>query len=482
MIFRMIATLFVAVVFQNAYPAFLFADDNTSPNNVWAKLSAKKSHPRYLLTDSKVKQLRDHYEDEAKKADNTHSVDFRWYKRMRVHASRIADILEGVPADKLDQPASWAKAEYDANLNTGYYDFNFTMSQKGANVNPKQVVNVVRILAFTYLIESGSKNTNTRKYSDSVWKVIKRLEAGLTDAEWNKMQDLDRSDCITAAAIAFDWCHDTELKQMPKQRVANFIWNRGIIPFHQKVVADSIEDWDQYKPSNNSNWTHWAYTGVLAGVIVVDGVDGERKREQLLKKSVEYLKVFRKIYEDWEGGWLEGTSYAETSASGLARIYGGLESSTGIDFGSDYDTKWVRRFSNFIPHLTGPDRLWTFGDSTDWTTDSPAMLWFASVFNDKQLQRYAIDRIVRMGDFLPMPEHLIWYREMSGLPESFDKKYSMQYLDVAVMKSDNGKTFFAAKGNRSGRHVQVGAGHYHLDAGDFRFETQVFDLLTICPG
>ena len=392
--------------------ATAFAIDAVDPATVLNTLRA--GHPRLMLTDERLHQLRNGYE-----SDET----------LQRYATQVKDQADAA----LDKPMLEHKL-----------------------VGPRLLSVSRECLARIYPLALAWRWTHEEKYA-------KAAEANLLTVcafpDWNPPHFLDTAEMAHAVAIGYDWLFDylpEDSRAKIKTALIELGLKRGI------AVYESGKGW----PTSDFNWNQVCNGGMTIGALAIAETDPEYAKK-ILPAAIASLPIALHSY-DPDGAWMEGPSYWSYATRYTAYGLCALTTALGTDFGLS-DTPGLRVTGLFPTYATGPTGLvLNYADSGERGRRKPmsCMFWLAHTYDDPAIAD-AEHAVLEHGTADAL--HIIWYVPPSGKPATWDlDRYFRSSVDIIVMRSawdDPNALFVGVKGG----YNQVN--HGHLDLGNFELDS-----------
>jgi hypothetical protein len=391
------------------YPAALDSDFITSIN----------AHPRLMLTDSRLQELREIY-------------------------------LSGA----------------DATLNR-YVDN--VLSQAESSVNAPPVLGSVDFLTFAVLTQrfiflesfgyrwfKTSDPVRAARYAESV-KSQMMILANLSD--WNPSHFLDTAESSLAMSVGLDWIYDY-LSAAERSTFADAIANKALSVAKPYFDDPSTAPWWVY--GQVSNWRDICHGGLTIGALAIAERNPDLAR-YIIRNSVRRL-VLPPYYYASNGALREGPGYGDLTAYHDAMVATALETAIGNDL-TLRSLPGLSSAGDFFIDETGvSNRVFNYSDT--WTplrtSMSPVMMFFGAYDNAYSDAEHSLlsntNKPIRV-------EHLIWYRSPSGqVHERPAYHYFTGMVESFVARSSWGDPDFLLFGVKAGVNT---AEHAHYDCGNF---------------
>ena len=392
--------------------------------------AAKVGHPRLLLTDERVaelKQLAEKDEDYQNALDN-----LKLRAKLYLDKSPITD---------------------NADWNTW-----------------RETLARVYIFGFCY------RYTGEDQYAQALRKVL------LTAAQFTNWHAdssfLDTAEMTHAIALGYDWLYH-DLSVAERDIIRQALLQKGLQPGMEVYEGKAKASW---WPRSNHNWNLVCNSGLIVGALALDGEDA-LFATSLLKQAVISLRYALPSY-DPDSSWMEGPYYWEYATRYLVIALASMQTALDNDF-SLSESAGLADCWKYPKYFTAPNvpTLFAYADSLDNRWNLPFIFWFAKRFNNESAAaaereyfgkvhpwwsdinqevkdpRFAVNRTL----------DLIWY-----LPPAIGVKMDHLPLDAHFKGKVELVSFRSSWDKASALCVFVKAGangalvnHGHCDAGQF---------------
>ncbi|MFM7180052.1 MAG: heparinase II/III family protein [Verrucomicrobiales bacterium] len=293
--------------------------------------SLKSGHPRLLLNEAKIRELRELVQHDAT-------------------AKRLyADIKAGADKSLKQEPTIYELRD----------------GRRLIYVSNK-VLKRVQNLAFMHLM------TSEKRYAERAWLELKTASEY---KDWNPDHFLDTAILTKAFAIGSDWLWDV---WTPDQReiLRRAIVVKGLQPA-MKVYA-SGRGWAK----GTNNWNQVCNGGIGMGALAVADTDKELAGE-ILHHAIKSIPIAMSAYAP-DGAGYEGPGYWSFGSLYNIMLISSLETALGTDFGLA-KVEGFRQSGDYPIYLSGAKRIgFDFGDANPSATSAAQHLWMG--------QRYGIPR------------------------------------------------------------------------------------------
>ncbi|MBM3290375.1 MAG: DUF4962 domain-containing protein, partial [Candidatus Hydrogenedentes bacterium] len=277
--------------------------------------------------------------------------------------------------------------------------------------------------------------------------------------DWNPSHFLDTAEMSHAVGVGYDWLFDW-LSEESKRTIRTALIEKGLKP------GMAVYTKGGWWTISEFNWNQVCNSGLLAGALAIAETDPEYA-QFIVPRAVRSLPKALHAY-DPDGAWTEGPGYWHYATRYTAYGLCALQSALGTVFGLT-DMPGLRATGHFPWYTTGPTGLFlNYADSGERSTHKPmaCMFWLARQYNDPAISdaEHALIEQHRAS-----AEHIVWYVPPSGQaakPRDLDRWFRSS-VDIVVMRSawDNPEALFV--GTKAG-YNQVN--HGHLDLGTFELD------------
>ncbi|MBI4557027.1 MAG: heparinase II/III family protein [Candidatus Hydrogenedentes bacterium] len=386
----------------------------TEPNETTVLETLRPEHPRLMLTDAGLAELKVAYEKDA---------------TLQQYAAQVKE-----RADKmLDKPALEHRL-----------------------IGPRLLHVSRECLDRVYTLALAWRWLREESYA-------RAAEANLLTVcafpDWNPSHFLDTAEMSHAVGVGYDWLHDY-LSDATRATVKTALIEKGLKP------GIGVYKTGGWWTRSEFNWNQVCNSGMLIGALAIAETDPEYARF-IIPRAVASLPKALHAY-DPDGAWMEGPGYWHYATRYTAFGLCALDTALGKDFGLS-DFPGLRVTGLFPDYTTGPTGLLlNYADSGERAARRPmsCMFWLArkygsSVISDAEhavLEKSAADA-----------GHVVWYTPPSGAPgaaRDLDRWFRSP-VDIVVMRSawDDPNALFV--GVKAG-YNQVN--HGHLDLGNFELD------------
>ena len=376
----------------------------------------KKEHPRLLLTDGRLKELK-----KLHKADPA-------LQRYVADALNQADRDLKAPALKHEMPDGLrllgvSRACLDRTLRLG--------------------------LAWRW--------TGDRKYAD---QAIANLLAVCEFKDWNPRHFLDTAEMSAAVGIGYDWLYaamDVKTRETVRQ---------GLI----RLGLQAPPGWGI---TAQNNWNMVCNGGLIVGSLAIAETDPEYAR-LIIPRAVKNLPIASTYYAP-DGAWNEGPGYWQYATEYLAYAIAALDSALGNDFGLGA-TPGLDRSGWFPIYTAGPSgHFLCFADAgmqkindpkSQGRGPMPVLFWLARKYRNPEFSAAENEVVKRLG---ARAMHVVWYDPPEPpQPRQLDRQFRGS-VPVVTMRSAWNDPLALWIGVKGGFNR---VNHGHLDLGNFELEAQ----------
>ncbi len=383
----------------------------------WVRMM-KKGHPRLILPDEQVAELR--------KTLQRDPVVGGWYDHVRASAEGL---LKAGPIG---------------------YDRGDRGNMLGSC---RQAVDRIYCLGLVYRIEGDKRFA--RRAVDELMRA-----AGLDS--WDPGHFLDTAELTHAVAIGYDWFF-REMTPAQRKTLREAIVHRGLeesLVFYETSMPVVMRLMYFNWAVCNHNWSQVCNGGMIVGALAI--ADEE---PQLAAKILTYaMSSIRRPMAEFEpdGGWAEGPGYWRYATSYTVYGLSALETAVGPSAIQSFLAKpGFEKTGYFGIHMVGPLNLtFNFADAHEEMGEAPQLFWLATKFKKPV---YAC-----RAQQLPAacPEDILWYRGKFKTPQQAGLPLDAFFPNVDVMFfrsnwADRNAVYVGFKGGYNG------ANHSHLDLGTF---------------
>ena len=395
-------------------------EPNLLRNEVFAIEHIKKGHPKLILTDTRLNELKSLEDDE----------DFQY-------------ILKRVLA-KADELAEEPLLEYE-----------IPDGKRLLEVSRKCLDRVQSLgLAYRY--------TGDTKYFES---LKNNLLAVCAFDDWNPSHFLDTAEMTEAVALGYDWAYN-DLSVQDRETIRHALITHGLKP-----GIDCYEGRVKYGwwVRTDNNWNFVCNSAMITGALAVADTDPQYA-EVIIPAAIASMPVALEQYGP-DGAWPEGPGYWGYSTLYIKYGVSALESATDSDYGL-LRAPGLSQTGLFPIISSGPTgRLLSYSDCGGHTRLKPTstLFWYAKTFNSD----FVANKTHELLRHYRKPFNaglVIWYTPKSKKTEEkapLDYKYNGR-VELAFMRSswdDPDALFVGIKaGDNTVNHAHLDLGNFELDA------------------
>jgi hypothetical protein len=396
------------------------SDPSTQIQNVVYKgilTNLLPDHPRLLLTDQRLQELKTLSKTDAQLAKYVNAVI--------------------VQADK-----DYAKAPIQHIL-------------IGPRLLDKSRECLLRIydLAFAY------RWTGNKLYLNA---AISNMRTVCAFPDWNPSHFLDVAEMTHAVAIGYDWLYN-DMDKDSRDIIRNGLFRLGLDE-GEKAYTDASYPNDWWIKVNH-NWNQVCNCGLLIGALAVAESD-TLTASTIISNAVKNLPYAISEYGP-DGAWGEGPGYWDYATSYTSYGLSALEIALGNTFGLK-DIAGLSETGYFPMYTAGPTGYFlNYADAGEKSKlGAPvASMWLAHAFNNDIFSDFVEDQLKAKTASV---HHIIWYEPYSTTPHSktLDKYFGG---DVSLFISRSSWTDANALfvGFKAGYNK---VNHAHLDLGNFEID------------
>lgn len=328
----------------------------------------------------------------------------------------------------------------------------------------------IYILGFSY------RYTGEEQYAKALRSV---LLAAVQFTDWHAESSfLDTGEMTSAIALGYDWLYEY-LTEAERETIHQAILQKGLQPGMEVYNGKAKASW---WASTDNNWNPVCNNGMVIGALALGKEDVEFATA-VLRQAVASLRYVLPSYEP-DGGWMEGPYYWEYATKSLVVALACMQTALNDDFALS-ESEGLANTWKYPQYFTAPNVPTTFAyaDSLDNRWNLPFVFWLAKRYDNEQAaateREYfgkahpwwkEIDQEVKDPRFaVNRTLDLIWYlppvaeEEMKSLPLD---AYFRGRVELASFRSswDDPKALCVFV--KAGANGAL-ASHGHCDAGQF---------------
>ncbi len=379
--------------------------------------SLKADHPRLLLTDARLEELK-----VLSKTDSQLS-------------QYVKDVIDQADKDYLKAPIQ-------------YILIGPRLLDKS-----RECMNRVYSLSFAY------RWTGNKYY---LYKAVANLKNVCDFPDWNPSHFLDVAEMSHAVAIGYDWLYN-DIDQETREFIRKALFKKGL---YEGVKAYTVSTYPyKWWTKVDHNWNQVCNSGLLIGAIAAAEEDTAAS-SVIISNAIKNLPYAIRSYGP-DGAWGEGPGYWDYATSYTAFGLSALETGMGNTFGLSA-IKGLSETGYFPVYSAGPTGYFlNFADAGEKSKlGAPsAEMWLATEFGKNELSDFIIDQLKTRT---ASAHHVIWFKPYAsaGVSKPLDK-YFGGGVEVFLSRSawSDPNALFA--GIKAGYNK---VNHAHLDLGNFEFD------------
>ena len=374
----------------------------------------QKEHPRLLLTDARLQEL--------KTLSNTDA-------RLKKYA---ADVVAQADKDIFKSPIQHVL------------------------IGPRLLDKSRECLSRVYNLAFAYRWTDNPKYLAAAVANMKNVCAF---ADWNPSHFLDVAEMTHAVAIGYDWLYN-KMDQATRNEIRTGLIKLGLNEGKKAYVSNSW--WIKV----DHNWNQVCNSGLTIGALAVAETDPDIALN-IVPKAIEYLPFALKNYGP-DGVWGEGPGYWGYATDYTAYGIAALQTALGNDFGL---TKLPgMNLTGYFPiYSAGPTGYMLnyadAGEKSKLGAPHPDF-WLAGVYNNNHFSDFVIDQLeTRTANVYD----IIWYRSYANsaakrdLDRFFDGSVAL-YFSRSSWTDANALWIGLKAGYNKVNHAHLDLGNFELDA------------------
>ncbi len=276
--------------------------------------------------------------------------------------------------------------------------------------------------------------------------------------DWNPKHFLDTAEMSHAVGVGYDWLFDY-LDAESRQKIKAGLIKNGLKP------GMTLQKKGTWQVTSYFNWNQVCNGGLIVGALAIAETD-PKYAEAIVPKAVEFLPNALSTYAP-DGAWPEGPGYWGYATRYTVYCLSALDTALGTDFGLS-KMKGLSEAGLFPIYTTGPTGLYlNFADTggKNRRRKIPSLFWLAGRYDKPMLAQAEREMLAKHDG---SPRDFIWYVPAGKkAPKPSLDKYFRGPVEVAVFRShwnDPNALFVAVKAGFN----QVN--HGHLDLGNFEID------------
>jgi len=374
----------------------------------------QKEHPRLLLTETRLQELKTLSNTDAKL--KKYAADVVAQADKDIFKSPIQHVLIGPRL--LDKSRECLLRVYD--------------------------------LAFAY------RWTGNEKYLSS---AIANMRTVCAFADWNPSHFLDVAEMTHAVAIGYDWLYN-KMDQATRNEIRTGLIKLGLNEGKKAYASNAW--WTKV----DHNWNQVCNSGLTIGALAVAETDPEIALT-IVPKAIEYLPYALKYYGP-DGVWGEGPGYWSYATD--YTVYGISAMQTAL--GSDFNLTKLpgMNLTGYFPiYSAGPTGyMLNYADAGEKSKLGAPHddFWLAGVYNNNHFSDFVIDQLeTRTANVYDV----IWYRPYANsaakrdLDKFFDGSVAL-YFSRSSWTDANALWIGLKAGYNKVNHAHLDLGNFELDA------------------
>ncbi len=392
----------------------------------------RTGHPRLILLDSDIEKLR------VTARDNPVA------KRIYLDLEKEADRLLSIPP-----------VEYK-------------LSAQRLQTQTRRALDRITTLALMYRISGRDP-----------WlrRAVMEMNAAANFRDWNPARFVETAEMTHAVAIGYDWLFNA-LSSEERAWMRDAIITKGLdpaLPYYQRQTWWTREHY---------NWNIVCNSGMTLGALAVAD-DANAIAGEIVRGALESIPHGLATLGT-DGGWPEGTGYAEYAARYASLFFSALDTALGSDYGLS-GFHGLDRAGRFRLYMTSPgNRMFNYADAGEDPGMAPEMFWMARRFN---VPAYAWDEQKQVERSThPDAYDLAWFYRDAKTPQppAFNLDAVFHGVGVASFRSswdDPNAIFLAIRGGDNKLpHAHLDLGTFVLDAGGVRWASDLGPDDSTAPG
>jgi len=374
----------------------------------------KMEHPRLLLTDARLQELK------ALSLTDT---------RLKKYAS---DVVAQAEKDILKSPILHVL------------------------IGPRLLDKSRECLSRVYNLAFAYRWTGNNKYLTA---AVSNMLNVCAFADWNPSHFLDVAEMSHAVAIGYDWLYNV-IDQPTRNQIKTGLIVLGLNEGKKAYAANA------WWMKSEFNWNQVCNSGLLIGALAVAESDTEIA-SYILPKAIENLPYALKSYGP-DGVWGEGPGYWDYATDYTAYGLAALQSALGQNFGlTQYPGM---NLSGYFPvYSAGPTGyMLNYADAGEKSKlGAPhTEMWLANIYNNNHFSDFLTEQLdTRTADVFDV----IWFRPYANsaatrdLDKFFDGKVAL-FFSRSSLTDPNGLWVGIKAGYNKVNHAHLDLGNFELDA------------------
>jgi len=374
----------------------------------------QKEHPRLLLTDARLQEL--------KTLSNTDA-------RLKKYA---ADVVAQADKDIFKSPIQHVL------------------------IGPRLLDKSRECLSRVYNLSFAYRWTDNPKYLAAAVANMKNV---LAFADWNPSHFLDVAEMTHAVAIGYDWLYN-QMDETTRNEIRTGLIKLGLNEGKKAYASNAW--WIKV----DHNWNQVCNSGLAIGALAIAETDPDIALN-IVSKAIEYLPFALKNYGP-DGVWGEGPGYWGYATDYTAYGISAIQTALGSDFNL---TKLPgMNLTGYFPiYSAGPTGYMLnyadAGEKSKLGAPHPDF-WLAGVYNNNHFSDFVIDQLTNATANV---FDVIWYRSYANsaakrdLDKFFDGSVAL-YFSRSSWTDANALWFGLKAGYNKVNHAHLDLGNFELDA------------------
>lgn len=296
-------------------------------------------------------------------------------------------------------------------------------------------------------------------------KLRENLLAVCSFEDWNPPHFLDVAEMAHGVGVGYDWIHDI-LSEDDRTKIRSGLAELGLKPGLRAYRKDTRGRYGLWWARVEHNWNQVCNAGLMVGALAIAETDPNYAKVIVPGAVGSLPKALASYVPD--GAWGEGPSYWGYATRYTVYGLAGLDTALGTDFGLS-DANGLDKAGDFPLHMVSPTgRYLNYADVGEHSavSDTPSLLWLAKRY-DKPVYAHVQRKLA--GSRQADPRNVIWYvpqAEVEPEPLPLDKQFRGE-VPLAVFRSAWGDPNALWVGVKGGTNR---VNHGHLDLGNFELE------------
>ncbi len=308
-----------------------------------------------------------------------------------------------------------------------------------------------KLMKSTYLLGFAWRWTGDDKYAK---KAVEDLRVVCKFKDWRPKHFLDTAEMAHAVGIGYDWFY-SYLSPQDKQ-----LMRKALLKLALNTKAG---EWQCTHRTNN--WNVVCNSGLVVGALALAETDPKVAEHTVVRAVKNMPKCLKEFAPD--GVWYEGTGYWHYTANYFAYGISAMDSALGTDFGLSKMPGLSKAPDQMIYSMGTTTRFFSFADAGGrrHSCQVPGFFWGAKKYNKPF---YAADEMKFVEKYPPKVFHAIWYPDSFKTDRKYTKDIFLRApVEIATFRTRWNDPKAAWFGIKSGFNSSA---HGHLDLGTFEFD------------